>query len=587
MRKDKRVISVLLVGIIVCSIYSFTAKNQILTVNKENDEVTEELSMTQKSAEMPEEFYLFEGIWRVGGYIDGAEESIYVDTESEEYKEGHVRYITKYIEKYWGYTFEVTPDSIEHFGSRDAKGYYYDDDRVLYSNFRQPSTLEIVPPYLCAWVQLKELDEWFYIIIDGNGKAVFEVGNLFFELDRVEENVQLGNIVSAVSFDAVSIPWIIVLDDNGNVWIKDETRNMAVQIPEMKNVIEIIDTGYSAFYALTDEGDVYAWGSNLGGFIHPEINRVKEKPELAKREELSDIVDMAVGFRGAFAVDREGRLYAWRLGRHSVYEQDITPSLFEENQELIGKVEEVYPGTGRYHFFKREDGSLFSIMSLEKLNAKDKSYFIFPVFSGDEPVSDWCNDERVFDIRGAEENKLVVLYEMGTRDDIELLANDNCTMYMYLEDGTLWYWNNERITYYNKEEAGAPVELQGYDYNGFFEEVDIRSILGITDESVDTPKIIDIYSGRDGVLFLMEDGQVFASEYVTKEVRDVEYYTFEEEEGVPLTETCYQMRLKELSFRKLEFEDIISINSDEDSSFYLVDKFGNVYCYYPVGDRQF
>ncbi|MDE5598543.1 MAG: hypothetical protein K2J04_12050 [Lachnospiraceae bacterium] len=564
----------------------------MLTVNEEeniqaSDEVTEELSMTQKSAEMPEEYYLFEGIWRVGGYIDGAEESIYVDTESEEYKEGHARYITKYIEKYWGYTFEVTADSIEHFGSRDAKGYYYDDDRVLYSNFRQPSTLEIAPPFLCAWVQLKELDEWFYIIIDGNGKAVLEVGNLFFELDRVEENVQLGNIVSAVSFDAVSIPWIIVLDDNGNVWIKDETRNMAVQIPEMKNVIEIVDTGESAFYALTDEGDVYAWGSNLGGFIHPEINRVKEKPELAKREELSDIVDMAVGLGSAFAVDREGKLYAWRLGRHSVYAQDIIPSLFEENQDLIGNVKEVYPGTWRCHFFKREDGSLFSIMSLEKTNAKAKTYFIFPFFSGDEPVTDWCNDERVFDIRGAEENKLVILYEMGIRDDIELLANDNCTMYMYLEDGTLWYWNNDRITYYNKEEAGASVELQGYDYNGFFEEVDIRSILGITDESVDTPKIIDICSGRHGVLFLMEDGQVFASEYVTKEVRDVDYYTFEEEEGVPLTETCYQMRLKELSFRKLEYENIISINSDEDSSFYLVDKSGNVYCYYAKGDRQF
>lgn len=404
---------------------------------------------------------------------------------------------------------------------------------------------------------------------------------------EVEEKTELGNIKSAISLDG-TLSWMIVLDDNGNVWKwkEGETEEDAVQISEMQDVIEIVDTGAGVFYGLTHSGDVYAWGTNLGGLIHPEVNKVKEKPELAKREELSNIVDMVAGLGSAFAVDREGSLYAWRLGRHSVYTQDITPSLFEENQELIGKVEKVYSGTKRYHFFQREDGSLFSIMSLEQLNAKAKTYFIFPFFSGDEPVSDWRNDKRVFDIRGAKENNLVILYEMGTRDDIALLANDDGTMYMYLEDGTLWYWNNDRITYYNKEEAGASVELQGYDYNGFFEEVDIRSILGITDENMDTPKIIDICSGRVGVLFLMEDGQVFASEYITKEVRDVKYYTFEEEEGLPATEMCYQMRLKELSFQKLEYEDIISVKSNEDKGFYLVDKSGNIYCYYAVGDRQ-
>ena len=65
MRKDKRVISVLFVGIIVCSIYLLAEKKQMLTVNEEeniqedpiiqeNDEVSEEsYAITQENDEMP------------------------------------------------------------------------------------------------------------------------------------------------------------------------------------------------------------------------------------------------------------------------------------------------------------------------------------------------------------------------------------------------------------------------------------------------------------------------------------------------------------------------------------------------------
>lgn len=143
-------------------------------------------SMTHKRDEIPDEFYMFKGKWIVGEYIVGMVESTGVDTESEEYKESDAQYVAELKEKYEGYIFEISEDSV-YLGASNELGYYYDNYSDLFVVFRQPSKLEIVPPFVCATIHLKEFDEWIDIIIDGNGKATFEAGHLFFELDRVNE----------------------------------------------------------------------------------------------------------------------------------------------------------------------------------------------------------------------------------------------------------------------------------------------------------------------------------------------------------------------------------------------------------------
>lgn len=133
---------------------------EVNAMTQGNDEVSEELSsITQESDEMPDEFYAFKGKWTVG----------------------------EYKEKYEGYIFEISEESIVYFGASSELGYYYDNYAELLMVFRQPPNLEIAPLFLCASIQLKGLDEWIDIIIDGNGKAIFVAGHLFFELDRVNE----------------------------------------------------------------------------------------------------------------------------------------------------------------------------------------------------------------------------------------------------------------------------------------------------------------------------------------------------------------------------------------------------------------
>ena len=254
-------------------------------------------------------------------------------------------------------------------------------------------------------------------------------------------------------------------------------------------------------------------------------------------------------------------------------------------EERTDNVEEIYVGAGDFHYFKRKDNQIFSIMLTEHLT-DDLSYFIVPNFAGEPAASDWLSDmragksERIFDVRVEGGPCLVYLYEMGKKDDIALISADGYTMYLYQTDGTLWYWNSDIIAYHDKERAGASVERRDLDYSGFFEEADVGEILDMGTDSTAIPKIVSISPGINGALFLLENGEVFVSEYVTTEIKDVEY--FARSHGNPQntwTEVAYDFPLKGLSFRKLDFENIINISSNKNNKFFLIDKAGNIYSY--------
>lgn len=200
---------------------------------------------------------------------------------------------------------------------------------------------------------------------------------------------------------------------------------------------------------------------------------------------------------------------------------------------------------------------------------------------------DLHNSSNISEIQGEEKSKISLLYEMGKNDDVKLLAADGYTMYLYLQDNTLWYWNSDRITYHNNEKAGASVEKKDFDHSGHFEQVNLNEVLGMEG---DVPEIIQICPGKDEALFLLGNGQVLVSEYVTTEVKDVEYYAFDDPIYTPgsseNTAILYQMRLKELSFEKLEYENIMSITGNKFRQPCLLDKSGNIYCYAGSVDWQ-
>lgn len=138
---------------------------------------------TVKNDELPEEFHLFKGKWVIGEYIGACLEEPYEEMGAEE-KTLHEKWNLEYRKGYEGYSFEIDVDSVTYFMSPCELGYHFDEHQDILKFHRYPPKLEIVPPYLYAWVRLKELDETFDIILDGNGDAVLVVGGRFFELNR-------------------------------------------------------------------------------------------------------------------------------------------------------------------------------------------------------------------------------------------------------------------------------------------------------------------------------------------------------------------------------------------------------------------
>lgn len=131
------------------------------------------------------------------------------------------------------------------------------------------------------------------------------------KIGRIEENEK---VVEEMKFMPKIID-IIIEDDNctalcedGSVWAWEniyERRNLH-KIPNLNFIVKILDAG-SAMYALSLNGDVYTWGSNLGRQID-----VKEDSRMTFYEPikyLSGISDIEAKNGKLFAISQDGRFY--------------------------------------------------------------------------------------------------------------------------------------------------------------------------------------------------------------------------------------------------------------------------------------
>ena len=256
----------------------------------------------------------------------------------------------------------------------------------------------------------------------------------------------------------------------------------------------------------------------------------------------------------------------------------------------MGKgTKKLFTGAGNYNYFIREDGSVFSIMETTLWDSTRD--FIFPRLPVDEnrfnidgmPLTE--NEIQFRTLNQGTKYGMTILYELGEEEGIERIESDAYTMFLYREDGTLWYWNSGAIKYHDNKYAMSNSEIYGEDYQGGFEEVDLKKILGIDDKEEYIPKIVDMCAGSENVLFLTNDGQVFVSEYVTSEIKDVEYYILRNTNPNRLrTGWIYDLQLKKINFYQLDWENIISINTNGKDKFSAVDDQG-MYFYLNVTEN--
>lgn len=393
---------------------------------------------------------------------------------------------------------------------------------------------------------------------------------------------------------------ITALCEDGSVWNWDrnQSKASACKISNLSNITKLMYAG-PAMYALSEDGHVYAWGSNKWLQISADEERDKNFEKAEQVLGLDNIVDMdvSVDFDSSrarvFAIDESGNFYVWGLYLYWDEEKDYEPGFPEKSAELVQGVNKLFSGAGNYHYFIREDGTVFSIMDNSIWEDNHINDFIFPTLPIELPdlsvniLPLYLSDILYVDLREGTKYGTTILYELGQDEDIKCIDADKYTVFVTREDGTLWYWNSKMIKYHDCRDALADSESCQEDYSGFWEKVNIKEILNIADESNQSFNVVDICAGSENVLFLTDDGQVFMSEYVTSSTEDIEYYN--QENTNPDRDRIKKVKdlsLKTISFQKLDWENIISINSDGLYYFSAVDEAGRYFYTNPKDSIQ-
>lgn len=153
----------------------------------------------------------------------------------------------------------------------------------------------------------------------GNGQSVVLQWN---PPERVNNFVKKGLNVTQV---AAGIYHIIALDDKGNVWgwgqngyqeaaggLYSGYPNTPVLVLKDKNVV-LIEAGEYVSYALTKDGDVYAWGHGIYGQIgngnKKSVNHVYKIPR--SQFDNRPVVLIGGAYEGGYAINDLGGVFAW------------------------------------------------------------------------------------------------------------------------------------------------------------------------------------------------------------------------------------------------------------------------------------
>lgn len=406
--------------------------------------------------------------------------------------------------------------------------------------------------------------------------------------EKITEESDLEKRVMPKIIDIIIVEdYHIALCEDGTVWSWNGEERNAQVLSQLKDVVKIMEAGTEeiTIYALSKNGFVYAWGSNQGLLISPEESHDKIFNEPVRLNGLSDIIQIDANNGKAFALDRNGVFYIWGLSLYWNAVEDLKPGFPQEKKDLVEGVEVLFAGAGEYHYFIRRDKTIFSIMEADLLDSRHIYPYIFPKFQtqGSETNKNYEDTLPLLEnaIRLSEGSKLglTVWHELGTCENIERIGADGYTIFLYKRDNTLWYWNSDRILYHDNIAALANPETALIDYSGSFEKIDFEIVLENEDGKKDILKIVDICAGLENTLFLTNDGQVFISEYKTSEIQDVEHYNTSNTRAnrIERTSVISEMHLKELAFRKLDLENITSINTDGGFHFSAVDTEGSYF----------
>lgn len=180
----------------------------------------------------------------------------------------------------------------------------------------------------------------------------------------------------------------------------------------------------------------------------------------------------------------------------------------------------------------------------------------------------------------------LIYYDLTGVNGIDIAGSDSYTVFLGKEDGTLHYWNSDRIKYHDNKSALTQPETRREHCDGNFEEISIADVLGLDSDVSEIPRVVSIQPAMENTLFLTDDGRVFVSGYETYETSDVTYGLWSvPNPGRDSHVITNKIDLKKLTFQKLELTDIASIWTNGKNVFCAVDGTG-MYCRFMINNND-
>lgn len=426
----------------------------------------------------------------------------------------------------------------------------------------------------------------------GNENEWFPSSSVFYQNDKLEEKMlewtklninnewsEMGEIADIIAGES----FYIAMCKDGSLWswgtslqgMLGQGELSDIQKPTRINSLDKIRKIFKngeCIYALSEDGYIWGWGSNQYhniSFLLTDKNEIISVP--SKLYGLSDIKDLDSKNNKSFACDSAGSLYCWGL----VYPEGMTftgyidgygevtnyPSTTKQFDDLGIKVSNVICGSGNFNYIISESGMIYTILEDTEIMHEYPDGYIFP---GIQENMDFLYPKGTKSININHDIGSLLCSPLNMEGDKLSLASDDSTLF-YIDNDELGYWDSNRIKYRYNLLALARPENEWENYTGIFKKIDIPEVLEIEQQDI---KVIKMVSGKENVLFLCSNGDVFISTYKYTEVKDVEYYILNTYAMRTVrTNTIKDFKISDISFLKLDVSDIVNISSDGEYSF--------------------
>ena len=283
---------------------------------------------------------------------------------------------------------------------------------------------------------------------------------------KVWKEVQTGEQIEGIQkvkeieeIKDVGFRMYFVLDENGDVYMLDDFRNITPQKIDALSNIDQIYCNYMNLYAKTASGEVYAWGNNDSGQLG--IGNTTNQSAPVKINGLTNVQNIDFENGSIYAITKTGDVYVW--GNN------------DSGQLGIGNTDEIW-----------EPVKINALANIEMLYINEEGSAYAKTMTGD--VYAWGNNDSGQLGIGNTTNQSIPV-KINELTNVQNIDFENGSIYAITKTGDVYAWGSNRagkLGIGNNTDQNVPVKIN------------------------ELSNVEDIYSGKDYAYAKTMAGDVYA-----------------------------------------------------------------------------